>query len=122
MKEYRKGNIPLARRLRADMTFWERKLWYDFLKGYEPRFQRQKAIGRYIVDFYCANAGIVIELDGSEHYTPEQRTADTERTIELAKLKIKVIRITNWDVDSNFRSVCEYIDRVVRENRRVKRK
>ena len=62
MKAYNRANIPLARVLRKDMTPWERHLWYDFLRGYHPvRFQRQKAIGNYIVDFYCAKACLVIE-------------------------------------------------------------
>ena len=69
MKEYNKVNIPLAKTLRKNMTPWERKLWYEFLRSYPIRFQRQKAIGNYIVDFYCAKVGLVIELDGGGHYT-----------------------------------------------------
>ena len=68
MKEYNRENIPLAKALRKNMTPWERKLWYQFLRSYPVRFQRQKAIGNYIADFYCAKAGLVIELDGSQHY------------------------------------------------------
>ena len=64
MKEYNKDNIPLAKALRKNMTPWERKLWYEFLRNYPMRFQRQKAIGNYIVDFYCAKIGLVVELDG----------------------------------------------------------
>ena len=51
MKEYNKSNIPLAKALRKNMTPWDRKLWYDFLRAYPVRFQRQKAIGNFIVDF-----------------------------------------------------------------------
>ena len=72
MKAYNKSNIPLAKTLRKNMTPWERKLWYDFLRGYPIRFQRQKAIGNYITDFYCAKAHLVIELDGSGHYSEEK--------------------------------------------------
>ena len=72
MKDYNKDNIPLARVLRKNMTPWERRLWYDFLRNYPVRFQRQKAIGNYIADFYCAKARLVIELDGGGHYTAEQ--------------------------------------------------
>ena len=64
MKDYHKDNIPLAKTLRKNMTPWERRLWYDFLRNYPVRFQRQKAIGNYIADFYCAKARLVIELDG----------------------------------------------------------
>ena len=72
MKDYNKENIPLAKALRKNMTPWERKLWHDFLRNYPIRFQRQKAIGNYIADFYCAKARLVVELGGGGHYTPEQ--------------------------------------------------
>ena len=67
MIPYNKNNIHLAKNLRKNMTPWERKLWYQFLRSYPLRFQRQKAIDEYIVDFYCAKARIVIELDGGGH-------------------------------------------------------
>ncbi len=113
MKEYNKSNIPLAKALRKNMTPWERKLWYDFLRAYPVRFQRQKAIGNFIVDFYCAKAGLVIELDGGGHYTPDQAEKDLLRTKELETMKLRVIRICNLDIDRNFRGVCEYVDNVV---------
>jgi len=62
------------------VTPWERKLWYEFLRQYPVRFQRQKAIGNYIADFYCAKARLVIELDGSGHCTAEQSQKDAVRT------------------------------------------
>ena len=114
MKEYNKGNIPLAKALRKNMTPWERKLWYDFLRSYPVRFQRQKAIGNYIVDFYCAKARLVVELDGGGHYTEEQATKDTSRTKELEGMNLTVLRICNLDIDRNFRGVCEYIDLTVK--------
>ena len=113
MKEYNKSNIPLAKVLRKNMTPWERKLWYEFLRSYPIRFQRQKAIGNYIVDFYCAKAGLVIELDGGGHYTTEQREKDKMRTKELEKMNLTVIRVCNLDIDNNFRGVCEYIDEIM---------
>ena len=113
MKEYNKNNIPLAKTLRKNMTPWERKLWYEFLRNYPVRFQRQKAIGNYIVDFYCAKARLVIELDGSGHYFEKQMQQDNIRTIELEKMNLKVIRICNLEIDKNFEGVCEYIDRAV---------
>ncbi len=113
MKEYNKENIPLAKTLRKNMTPWERKLWYDFLRSYPVRFQRQKAIGNYIVDFYCAKAGLVLELDGGGHYTTKQAEMDELRTKELEGMNLKVVRICNLDIDRNFRGVCEYIDLTV---------
>ena len=113
MKAYNKENIPLAKTLRKNMTPWERKLWYDFLRNYPVRFQRQKAIGNYIADFYCAKARLVIELDGGGHYTPEQERKDEQRTNELNAMNLTVVRICNLDIDRNFCGVCEHIDRLV---------
>ncbi len=114
MKQYNKENISLARELRKNMTPWERKLWYDFLRNYAIKFQRQKAIGNYIADFYCAKARLIIELDGGGHYTDEQIQKDNERTAELEKLNLHMIRICNLDIDKNFYGVCEYIDNIVK--------
>ena len=114
MKEYNKANIPLAKNLRKNMTPWERKLWYEFLRTYPVRFQRQKAIGNYIVDFYCAKAKTVIELDGSGHCEDEQRAYDETRTKELEQLDLRVLRFSNLDIDKNFDGVCEYIERAVK--------
>lgn len=116
MKEYNANNIALARTLRKNMTPWERKLWYQFLRTYPVRFQRQKLIGEYIVDFYCAKAKLVVELDGSGHYTPQQEKADEKRTSELEKCGLKVIRFCNIDIDRNFYGVCEKIDMTVKKS------
>lgn len=115
MKAYNKENIPLAKELRKDMTPWERKLWYEFLRHYPVRFQRQKAIGNYIVDFYCAKARLVIELDGGGHYTAEQAEKDKHRTKVLEAMDLTVLRICNLDIDRNFGGVCEGIDRAVKD-------
>ena len=116
MKEYNKANIPLAKTLRKNMTPWERKLWYVFLHNYPVRFQRQKAIGNYIADFYCAKARLIIELDGGGHYTTEQRINDERRTNDLNAMNLTVVRICNLDIDRNFRGVCEYVDRLVQNS------
>ncbi|MBQ3557746.1 MAG: DUF559 domain-containing protein [Oscillospiraceae bacterium] len=92
------------------MTPWERKLWYTFLRHYPIRFQRQKAIGPYIADFYCAKAQLVIELDGAGHYTAEQAQADELRTKDLEAMNLTVLRICNSDIDHNFSGVCQQID------------
>ena len=114
MKDYNKANVPLAKVLRKNMTPWERKLWYDFLRSYPVRFQRQKAIGNYIADFYCAKARLVVELDGGGHYTEEQMDKDVQRTENLTAMNLTVVRICNLDIDRNFRGVCEHIDSTVK--------
>ena len=104
----------MAKVLRKNMTLWERKLWHLFLKQYPIRFQRQKAIGNFIVDFYCAKARLVVELDGGGHYTAEQAEKDVLRTKELENMHLTVLRICNLDIDRNFNGVCEYIDSAVK--------
>ncbi len=116
MKKYNKANIPLAKELRKNMTPWERKLWYEFLRNYPLRFQRQKAIGNYIADFYCAKAELVVELDGSEHYSHEQIEKDKIRTETLESMGLRVLRFSNLDIDRHFHGVCEYIDSVVKKS------
>lgn len=97
------------------MTPWERKLWYEFLKYYPIRFQRQKAIGDYIVDFYCAAANLAIELDGGGHFTEHQLESDRLRTVELQKYHVRILRFQNNDVKSHFSEVCEKIDTTIHE-------
>ena len=116
MKAYNKENIPLVKTLRKNMPPWERKLWFEFLRHYSVRVQRQKAIGNYIADFYCAKARLVIELDGGGHYTPEQAKKDAARSKELEAMHLSVLRICNADIDRNFSGVCEYIDRSIRRS------
>ena len=111
---YDHRNVQLAKNLRKNMTPWERKLWYCFLKTYSVRFQRQKPIDRYIVDFYCAKAKLIIELDGSGHYEKKSIENDRKRTEKLESLGYKVIRFTNLDVDKNFYGVCTVIDETVK--------
>ena len=108
--------VPLAKQLRKNMTKEERHLWYDFLRDYPVRFLRQKVIGNYIVDFYCAKAQLVLELDGSQHFEPEEIQKDQERTAFLKSYGLRVIRIPNNEVNRNFRGVCEYIDSAVKQS------
>ena len=96
------------------MTKEERRLWYDFLKDLPITVHRQKVIGNYIADFYCAKAKLVIELDGGGHYNDKQTLKDGIRTKELESLNLKVLRICNLDIDRNFYGVCEYIDLAVK--------
>ena len=80
---YNKDLIPLAKKLRRDAALQERRLWYAFLKDYPVRFQRQKVVGDFIVDFFCHAARLVIELDGDQHGEPEGIRRDALRTAEL---------------------------------------
>ena len=114
--KHNKMLVPLAKHLRKEMTKEERHLWYDYLRDHAVRFSRQKVLGKYIVDFYSAKAKIVIELDGSQHYTDAEIQKDTERTAFLENYGLKIIRIPNNAIHENFRGVCEYIDAVVRQS------
>jgi len=113
---YNKNNINSAKNLRKNATPQENHLWYDFLRNYEVRFQRQKAIGNYIVDFYCFSAKLVIEIDGSQHFTDKEMVCDQQRTDYLEKLGLRVIRISNRQINEEFRAVCEHIDEMVKNS------
>ena len=95
------------------MTPEERHLWYDFLNKYPIRFYRQKVLGKYIADFYCAKARLVVELDGSQHGDIECERYDNERTEYLKGYGLTVLRIPNYQVQRYFNDVCRYIDSVV---------
>ena len=108
-------NVKFARKLRKEMTPWERKLWYTFLKTYPVRFQRQKIIGSYIVDFYCAKAKLAVELDGGGHYNADAERKDSLRTEKLEEYGLKVMRFCNTDIDNKFYEVCTVIDEEVKK-------
>ena len=91
------------------MTDEEKHLWYDFLKSLPVRFNRQKVIGKYIVDFYCAQSKIVIEIDGSQHYEDKGRKEDKQRDSYLQSLGLTVLRYTNLDINLRFKDVCQDI-------------
>ena len=117
----RKHNASLtgnARNLRKNMTKEERHLWYDFLRSYPVRFLRQKAIDQYIVDFYCHDARLVVELDGSQHFESAGQKKDKARDLQLESRNMMVLRIPNNEVNQNFRGVCEYIDYIVQQRTR----
>ena len=111
---YNKKNITLAKNLRKNATPQENHLWYDFLSKYDVKFQRQKAIDNFIADFYCHQAKLIIEIDGSQHYTEEAKQNDEFRTEVLEGYDLTVVRFTNYQIDINFYSVCRYIDDIVK--------
>ena len=104
------SQLENARQLRRDMTPHERKLWYMFLRKYPVKIYKQRIIGRYIVDFYCDRAKVVIELDGSQHYEPEKMRADAERSAFLESHGLEVLRFSNREIDRDFQGVCEQIN------------
>ena len=116
--EYNKNFVEVSRILRKNMTRHEKKLWYTFLKDYNVKFYRQRPIKRYIADFYCSKARLVIELDGKQHYTLEGMEYDEVRTEMINAYEIEVIRFSNYDIDNNFSMVCKTIDDKVKERLR----
>ena len=113
--KHNKQLVPLAKQLRKEMTKEERHLWYDFLRSYPVRFSRQKVLGKYIADFYCAEAKLVIELDGSQHYTEQGQLYDHERSCIIEQYGIEVLRFSNREVNRQFEAVCTQIDRTIQQ-------
>lgn len=116
-KDYQKHNAsltPTAKALRRNMTKEERHLWFDFLQSYPVRFLKQKVIENYIVDFYCAKAKLIVELDGSQHFDPKNLQKDEVRSKSFEKYGLTVLRIPNNAIWENFSGVCEYIDFAVK--------
>ena len=114
--KHNKQLVPIAKQLRKEMTKEERHLWYDFLRTYPVRFSRQKVLGKYIADFYSAEAKLVIELDGSQHYENTNIEKDKQRTLFLEGYGLRVIRIPNIEVNRNFHGICEFIDCAVKQS------
>ena len=97
---------PYAQKLRKTMTKEERLLWYSFLRTLPVSVKRQKVIGPYIVDFYCAAAKLVIELDGSQQYEEAGKEADEARDAYLSSLGLQVLRYSNLDINRDLPAVC----------------
>ena len=106
--------LESSRILRKDMTRHEKHLWYDFLRSYPMHIYKQRIIENYIVDFYCPAAKLIIELDGSQHYTKNGMEYDEVRTEILEIYNLKVLRIPNIDVDTNFYGICQMIDEEIK--------
>ena len=104
-----------SKQMRKNMTKEERHLWFDFFRSYPVRVKRQVIIGKYIVDFCCERAQVIIELDGGQHYEEENRKNDAGRTRHLERLGFLVLRYSNLDVMRNFSGVTENIDQVIRK-------
>ena len=109
------SKLDAARQLRREMTPHERKLWYLFLRKYPVKIYKQRIIGKFIVDFYCASAKLVIEVDGSQHYDAQGMAYDAERTAFLESHGLTVLRYSNRDIDREFDRVCAHIDHIIRQ-------
>ncbi len=114
--KHNKQLVPLAKHLRKEMTKEERHLWYDFLRTYPIRFSRQKVLGKYIADFYSAEAKLVIELDGSQHYEDDVLEKDAARTAFLEGYGLTVIHIPNNEIAHNFQGVCSFLDTAIKQS------
>ena len=103
-----------AKDLRKDMTPAELKLW-KYIKNNQIlglRFRRQHPIDIFIADFYCHQIKLVIELDGEIHNNNENREYDENRTAELERLGIKVIRFNNHEIMDNIEKVVEQLKKI----------
>ncbi len=107
--EQNKKLISNARSLRKNMTKEERRLWYSFLCRCPAKFRRQQVIGNYIVDFYCHEKKLVVELDGSQHFEENGKQADAVRDAYMRSLGMTVLRYSNLDINRRFEGVCEDI-------------
>ena len=111
-------NRPLKDRasaMRKDMTQEERKLWYQYLRSYPVKFRRQRIQAPFILDFYCREAALAIEIDGSQHYTDYGRSYDKWRTNHIEREGISVLRFSNGDIRDRFDGVCIMIDLTVQK-------
>ena len=111
----KKELLENAKSLRRNMTRQERRLWYDFLKDYPIKIYKQRIIDNFIADFYCHKAKLIIEIDGSQHYTPEGKEYDRFRTEIMNQHGLFVLRFTNGDIDNCFDGVCHFIDKTIKE-------
>ncbi len=110
---YRSDLKTRARALRRNLTAPEARLWHEFLRTLSVTVSRQKPLGGYVVDFYCAKHQLAIEIDGDSHFSDEARQYDRARSAALARLGIRVVRFTNMEVMQNFEGVCSEIARVL---------
>lgn len=113
---YNKKLVPLAKKLRQNMTLGEVLLWNE-IKGNQLgyRFSRQIPIDEFIVDFYCKDLMLVIEVDGNTHYYDNQPEKDRIRQERLESLGVRFLRFDDLDVKTNIRwvvnVVCEWVER-----------
>jgi very-short-patch-repair endonuclease len=101
--------VERAKQMRRNPTPAEKKLWEEYFKHFPYRVLRQRPIDHFIVDFYCAALHLVIEVDGDVHFSEASQSLDTERSTELEKYGLQIIRFTNSEVMHNFEHVCQQL-------------
>ena len=109
--------LDRAKELRRELTPQERHLWYDFLQHYPVKVYKQRIIDSFIADFYCASARLVIEVDGSQHFTPDGLRRDVARTEIIERYDLLVVRYTNHEIDAQFDAVCNHIMHLIETRR-----
>jgi very-short-patch-repair endonuclease len=107
---YNRQLVEKAKELRKNMTPAEKRLWYGYLRTFKFRILRQRPINNFIVDFFCAQLGLVIEVDGESHFTDEGKDYDWERTQILEGYGLKVLRFSNDEVLQDWEGVCRRIE------------
>ncbi len=112
---YRRKLIAHARALRRALTPAEKRLWFDFLRHLPAKFTRQKPLGDYVADFYCASHRLVVEVDGDSHFTAAGAKRDRVRDAALRHMGLSLVRFTNEDVMRRFEAVCLQIAAVLQE-------
>jgi very-short-patch-repair endonuclease len=106
-----RSNKNFRKQLRNSLTAAEAVLWQN-LRGRQllgKKFRRQVSIGRYIVDFYCPEAGLVIELDGDRHFSITIDEYEAQRTKYLEEESLRIIRFENKELYQNLEGVLETI-------------
>lgn len=108
----------LAQQLRKNMTLAEVLLWNKLkqkqMLGHD--FDRQRPIDEYIVDFYCKDLMLAIEIDGESHNLPEADTKDQRRQKRLESLGVRFLRFTDWEVKKHMDAVLQRIENWIREH------
>ena len=114
---YVKDHKERSRLLRHNMTPAERALWGRIRRKqiHGVQFYRQKPIGPYVADFYCARAQLVIEIDGGQHWEPGHAVRDRQRDAEMAQLGLMVVRYSNREVMNQLDLVVEQVYSVVEQ-------
>ena len=118
MKPYPKRLKRNARLLRSHMTEAEQALWARLRRKqvHGVQFYRQKPVGSYIVDFYCAVAKLVVEVDGGQHFSEEGVRSDAIRDEEIKKMGLRILRFNNRDVLRNMDDVVKVIEKNLLES------
>jgi len=115
--------LEKAKLLRKSETNAEKLMWNQLNSKsfYGFKFRRQHPISQFIVDFYCHGLKLVIEVDGDIHNKPENKEYDENRTIELEKFELKVLRFTNNEVENSINKVLKTIyDAISPPNRGIR--